>query len=300
MAKVDVIKTSFTGGVFGPSLLGRTDIAQYENAVELAENFLVRPYGPMISTPGTRYVAECKMSALGTQSQVRLLEFVFNQTDAYVIEMGDKYFRFYTDRGFVVSTGTTPFEIAHVYSETEIWDVQYAQLNDLIYLAHPDHPPQLLTRTSANNWTIADFAFLGGPFLDDNTTALTILPSATAGTSITVTLSATNSTFSFVQSSGSTRGSVGTYWKIGDVVTTATTALQGYVEITAYSSDTVAIANVKSTLSAATSTSTFAEGAWSDPKGWPGSVSFHEGRLYWARTDTEPQGVWGSHSFIYD
>jgi hypothetical protein len=288
MAKVDVIKTSFTGGVFGPNLHGRTDIAQYENAVEVAENFLVRPYGPMISTPGTRYVAECKMSALGTQSDVRLVEFVFNQTDAYVLEMGDKYFRFYTDRGVVVSSGTTPYELAHIYSETEIWDVQYAQLNDLIYLAHEDHPPQLLTRVSANSWTIADFAFLGGPFLDDNTSDLTITPSATGGTNITITLSATNSTFSFVNSSASTRGHVGTYWKIGDIVTTSTSALRGYVQITAYSSDTVAIADVKSTLSAATSTSTFAEGAWSDVRGWPGKVSFHEGRLYWARTDTEP------------
>jgi len=127
MAKVDVIKTSFTGGVFGPNLFGRTDIAQYQNAVQLAENMLVRPYGPAISTPGTRYVNECKFSALGTDSQVRLLEFVFNQTDAYVIEMGAYYFRFYTSRG-VVTSNSTVYELAHIYSETEIKEVQYCQL----------------------------------------------------------------------------------------------------------------------------------------------------------------------------
>ena len=298
MAKVDVIKTSFTGGVFGPNLFGRTDIAQYENAVQLAENMLVRPYGPAISTPGTRYVNECKFSALGTDSQVRLLEFVFNQTDAYVIEMGAYYFRFYTSRG-VVTSNSTVYELAHIYSETEIKEVQYCQLNDLVWMAHPDHPPQLLTRLASNNWTIEDYDFLGGPFLDDNTEDITIQASATAGTLVTITLSATTSSISFV-ASGSTMGHRNTYWKIGGIHTTATTALQGYVKITSVSSDTVALATVMSTLSTVATTSTFAEGAWSDIKGWPARVQFHESRLYWARTDTEPQGVWGSHNYIYD
>ena len=275
MAKVDVIKTSFTGGVFGPSLLGRTDVAQYENACQVAENMLVRPYGPMISTPGTRYVNECKHSALGTDSQVRLIEFVFNQTDAYIIEMGDKYFRFYTDRGVVVTSGTTPFELEHIYSASEIWDVQYAQLNDLVWLAHKDHPPQLLTRYAAANWTIEDYPFLGGPFLDDNTTDLKITPSGTAG-AITITLSATNSTFSFVSSGASTVGHVGSYWKIGGVVTTSTEALQGYVYIRTVSSTTVAIGDVMSTLSAVGTISTFAEGAWNAVRGYPAKVSFQD------------------------
>lgn len=299
MARVDVIKTSFTGGVLGDSLVGRTDIAQYDNACAEATNMLVRPYGPIISTPGTRYVAECKHSALGTQSAVRLLEFVFNKTDAYVIEMGDKYFRFYTDRGVVVTSGTTPYEISHVYSESEIRAVQYAQLNDLVWMAHASHPPQLLTRYASNQWTIANYEFLGGPFLDDNTTDITITPSAASGTGITITLSATSSDIYFV-ASGATLGHQGTYWKVGDIVTTATTALQGYVKITSVSSATVAIAEVKSTLSGTGATKVWAEGAWSDVRGWPARVQFHEGRLYWARTAEEPEGIWGSHSFVYD
>lgn len=299
MAKVDVIKTSFTGGQFGVSLVGRTDIAQYDNACAEVTNMLVRPYGPVISTPGTRYVNECKHSALGTQSAVRLLEFVFNQTDAYVIEMGNSYLRFYTDRGVVVTSGTTPYEISTVYTESQIRAVQYAQLEDLVWLAHKDHRPQLLTRYAANQWTIADYEFLGGPFLDDNASDITITASAVSGTNVTITLSATSSTLSFV-SSGATMGHVNTYWKIGDVVTTATTGLQGYVKITAVSSATIAFATVMETLSTISATTTFAEGAWSDVRGWPARVQFHEGRLYWARTDYEPDGVWGSHSFVYD
>ena len=299
MAKVDVIKTSFTGGEFGASLLGRTDVAQYDNACAIVQNMLVRPYGSAISAPGTLYVNECKHSALGTDSAVRLIDFVFNQSDAYAIEMGANYFWFYTDRGVVVTTGTTPFELAHVYDEDELFEVQYTQLNDLVWMAHKDHKPQLLTRLAANQWTIEDYTFLGGPFLDDNTSAITITPSAISGTNVTITLSATSSTFSFV-ASGATLGHRGTYWKIGDVVTTSTASVQGYVRIDSVSSTTVALCTVMETLSGTGATTSFAEGAWSDVRGWPAKVQFHEGRLWWARTDTEPQGVWGSQLYIYD
>jgi len=300
MAKVDVIKTSFTGGEFGDSLKGRTDVAQYDNACDIVQNMLIRPYGSAISAPGTVYVAEAKLSALSTDSQVRLIPFVFNRSDAYVIEMGDKYFRFYTNRGVVTSNSTT-YEIAHVFDEDELFDVQFTQLNDLIWMAHKDHRPQLLTRTAAASWAIADYDFLGGPFLDDNTSDITIQPSALTGTNVTITLSATSSTFSFVKS-GSTMGHRNTYWKIGDTVSSATTSIykQGYVKITSVSEDTIAICEVISTLSSTAATTSFAEGAWSSIQGWPARVQFHEGRLYWARTDEEPQRLWGSQLFIYD
>ncbi len=301
MSKVDVIKTSFAGGQFGASLLGRTDVAQYENACAEVENMLVRPYGSAISTPGTRYIAECKLSEAGSDSTVRLIPFVFNRADAYVIEMGELYFRFYTDRGQVLSgTGSTVYELAHSYAEADIEDVHYTQLNDLIWMTHEDYKPQLLTRSAADSWTIADFDFLGGPFLDDNTSDITITPSATAGT-ITITLSATSSTIKFVPSSSSTNlGHIGSYWKVGGIVTTSTTALQGYVEITTCSSSTVATGTVKSTLSSTAATKVWAEGAWSYVRGWPARVTFHDGRLWFARTDHEPQGIWGSHLYVYD
>ncbi|MFH1200968.1 MAG: hypothetical protein V1484_01410, partial [bacterium] len=50
---------------------------------------------------------------------------------------------------------------------------------------------QKLIRTAADEWTIADFAFIGGPFLDDNTAVTTITASATTGT-VNITVSPTN------------------------------------------------------------------------------------------------------------
>jgi hypothetical protein len=295
--KLDTIQTSFTGGELAPALFGRTDVAQYGNALAILENFLCRPYGPAISTPGTEYINACKTG--GSTSIVRLIQFVFSRTDSYVIEMGVGYFRFYADGAVVVSTGTTPYEVAHTYTASQLFDVQFCQLNDVIYLAHPDHPPRKLTRLASNSWTLTDFEFKGGPFLPDNTTAITITPSATGGT-INLTVSPTNSSL-FVPS-GATLGHKNTYWKIGTPTTDATTGLsvQGYVQITNVVNSYTATATVLKILSLATAITDWAEGAWSDVRGWPARVTFHQQRLFYARTDYEPQNIWGSKAFEYD
>lgn len=50
-------------------------------------------------------------------------------------------------------------------------------------------------------------------------------------------------------------------------------------------SATQAAANVQQTLGNTVATQFWAEGQWSDYRGWPSSVAFYEGRLYWAGND---------------
>lgn len=103
--KIDTIQTSFVGGEFSESLFGRTDIAQYSNACSVIDNMLIRPYGTLISTPGTEYINDVKNSSANTASttKVRLLQFVFSRSDAYIIEFGVGYFRFYTDGAVITA-----------------------------------------------------------------------------------------------------------------------------------------------------------------------------------------------------
>lgn len=304
MAKADPIITSFVGGEFGASLKGRTDIAQYYAAAEIVENWIIKPSGSIITAPGTTYVSEVKTSSKDT----RLIKFVFSRTDAFAIEFGDEYFRFYAQRGAVLSSGTsTVYELAHDYSESEIREVQYAQLNDVIYLTHPNHRPKKLTRMASNEWTYTDFEFLGGPFLDENTDeTIHLVCSDTDGT-INITVSPTD-TGLFTVSDSTTKGHVDTYWKIGEhTITDATTGLNviGYVKLTHVINSYTATATVMSILSISGTPPTYdsihwAEGAWSDVRGWPARVAFHERRLIMARTDYQPQSIWGSKPFIYD
>lgn len=305
--KIDFNQTSFASGEIGPDLYGRTDITHYANACRTVQNFLLRSYGPAISTPGTSYIGSVSTSTV----KCRLIKFVFNRTDAYVLEMGPLYFRFYTNGGIVVTTGTTPFQLAHEFTESEIWDVQYVQLNDVIWLTHPSHRPQKLIRRSAASWTIQAMDFTGGPYLDEFTvtrSTVTGLTNATikitaSATSGTINLTVTPTTSSIFTVSGATLGHHEALWMIGGLAqTNATTGLQEYGNVrieyvtNAYTATATVLKNLKST----TATSDWAEGAWSAVRGFPASVTFHERRLWFARTTTEPQKVWGSKIFEYD
>ncbi len=64
----------------------------------------------------------------------------------------------------------------------------------------------------------------------------------------------------------------------------------GIVRVTGYTSSLIVDAQVLSALGATTATSVWAEGKWSDFRGFPTSVRFHEGRLWWAGKN----GIFGS------
>ena len=47
-----------------------------------------------------------------------------------------------------------------------------------MYICHPNHQTRKLSRTGHTSWTLTDVDFTNGPFLDPNTTATTLTPSA--------------------------------------------------------------------------------------------------------------------------
>lgn len=299
--RVDTIQTSFVGGEFGPSLVGRTDIDQYKQACAIIQNFLIRPFGSIISTPGTKFVNQCKTGGSTTIAGVRLIPFQFSVTDSYIIEMGVGYFRFYTNGAVVVSPGTTPYEVVHTYASADISSIQFCQNHDVLYLAHANYPPAILTRLGSTSWTLANFAFTGGPFQPVNITTTTLQAStATSGATVSLTFSPTGSGV-FVASSGSNVGHVGSYFSIGSTVTNASTglAVQGYVKITSVVNSYSATGTVMSLLSTIGATTIWQQPSWSYPSGWPARGTFFQSRLFFARTSTEPQTVWGSANFNF-
>jgi hypothetical protein len=192
----------------------------------------------------------------------------------------------------------TGYAITTVFTEDELWDIQYTQLNDVIWLTHPNHLPQKLVRTAANSWAISEFNFKGGPFLDDNTTTTKLSMSSTTGT-----INITASTTGIFTLSGTTLGHHGSFWKIGGLAQTNTTTglqEQGYVEIVHVINSYTATATVIKNLRATTGTVDWAEGAWSAVRGYPKCVTLHEARLWFARTSQEPQKVWGSKIYDYE
>ncbi len=68
----------------------------------------------------------------------------------------------------------------------------------------------------------------------------------------------------------------------------------GYLEITAVTDTTNAVATVIEDLPSTSAVATWSEGAWSDLRGYPRAIAFYELRLVLAATSTHPQTLWSS------
>lgn len=145
---------SFNGGEVTPEFFGRVDDAKYQTGLALCENFLVLPHGPIANRAGSLFVRRVKTPSKKT----RLLSFTWSNTQTLAIEFGEGYFRFHTN-GATVLSGTSPYELAHPYTEAQLFEVQYIQSADVLTLVHPLHPPRELRRLGATNWTLVEIQF---------------------------------------------------------------------------------------------------------------------------------------------
>lgn len=132
-----------------------------------------------------------------------LWRFQFSVTTTFVIEVGDQYFKFYTN-GAPVMIGPDTYGISTPYLDADLRDLKYKQINDVVYIVHPDYAWRKLSRIADTNWTLDIVVAIQPPTLDENITNLAITPDATTGT---VNLEASSDLFQ--------PGHVGSYWRIG-------------------------------------------------------------------------------------
>ena len=191
---------NFTAGELTPLLDGRSDIQQYDRGARTLENVRVLPYGGLTMRAGLGYVAAVKTAAKKT----RLIPFNFSTGTRFVLEFGDTYVRFYSN-GVQVESGGSPYEIATPYVEADLFRLQFKQINDIVYIAHPRYAPRKLSRVADTNWTLSEIAWTYPPLREENTSDVTLaISNGAVGTGRTLTASA--STF--------VSGHVGSYWEL--------------------------------------------------------------------------------------
>lgn len=64
----------------------------------------------------------------------------------------------------------TILEVPTPYTATHLREIQFAQINDIMYFAHASYPPYKLSRLADNNWTFAPVVFDYPPLQEQNTT----------------------------------------------------------------------------------------------------------------------------------
>ena len=172
------------------------------------------------------------------------------------------------------------YQISTPYLEAELFDIKFAQSADVMYIVHPNHETNKLSRTGHTSWSLNEVVFTDGPYLAPNTTAITLTPSATSGSGITITAS----TNAFISTD----------------VNRLVSFSNGYARITAFNSATNVTADVEDDFDNTTATTDWKLGAFSDTTGHPSCVSFFEQRLVFAGTISEPQTLYFSKAGDYE
>ena len=114
-------------------------------------------------TTGATHTLDTVTVKLATQdAKVRLVRFEFSVTQAYILEFGNLYIRFYKDNGQIMSGGS-PVEVTTTFTTAELNSLYFAQSADTLYIAHSNHAPSKLTRTSHTSWTLANLTFATAP-----------------------------------------------------------------------------------------------------------------------------------------
>jgi len=355
MPRFQNIFTAFTTGEISPKLSSRIDFNKYINGVEKMENAVIFPQGGFTRRPGLRFVNEVKDST----KKVRLIRFEFSVTDAYILEFGENYIRFYRNQARIESGGS-PVEVVTTYAEADLFDLHFAQSADVLYIAHKDYAPRKLTRAGHTSWTLSTISFSPTPsYVADTDLGEQVTLSATTGSGVTVTPDATEALFLAADVgrnlvSGAGRGTIisidtvaspdevdidiiddfaGTTLAVNTWTLTSSPQAQltpgdngpvgkqttltldingwraadvdkfvkvnnGLLKITSFSSATSVNAEIitvlDSTTAAAAGTWTLEVESWTSARGYPAAIGFYEQRLFFARTDTQPQTVWGS------
>ena len=151
MGKTKITQYSFTAGEIAPSLAARTDVGKYSIALAALKNGFVHVTGGVSNRAGLEFVCEVKDSSKAT----RVVPFTFNTEQTYVIEAGEKYFRYIQNGGQIVNNNSI-VETGTPFTSAQLFSLKYAQTADVLTLCNQEHTPQELSRNSNTNWTIED------------------------------------------------------------------------------------------------------------------------------------------------
>ena len=277
VGRFNPIKNSFVAGELSPRMEGRDDLGQYFQAMRQAENGIVLPHGGFMRRSGFRHVAEVKTST----KKVVLRPFEFSTVQAYMVEWGDLYARFYTQEARLEDPPATPVEVVSPFPEADLFAIAGAQSADVEFVGTPNKHPYKLSRTSAVAFSLTRIAWKDGqaPLRASNLDSTHTITVTGSGP---YTLTASSVLWDSTED-------------VGRAVRVAAIPSEGWFEITSVGSTTVATADLKGGSAPAGAKDDWALGLFSDTEG-PTAISFHEGRLWYGGARLDPDRIVGSVS----
>ena len=317
MPKVWTIQSNFTSGELDPKLLGRTDLSVYYNAARQARNVTPIVQGGLTRRDGTEYVDEHTSPTVD-----RLFSFQFSTEEEYLLGFADLRMYIYKD-GTDLQTninGSGNDYLTIPYTAAQIPDLDIVQSADTIIIVHPDWAPRTIVRTSDTDWTIASANLTNIPQFDfDDAVSPTpvsevqTLTFANQNTSDRYKLGLEGIlTEEIVFSSDQDTNAENIRLALQDLPNTANSGISVVAnslteyEVTFAGSSAddwdllvgtptnSQLTSFNITVVEDTAGTSRAEDVWSILRGWPQTVTFHEGRLYFGGSSSRPSTLWGS------
>ena len=271
----DFIKTqnSFADGEVSPEFYARDNL----NGLSYLENMDVIAGGGLRRRRGLATVDTLTSSA-------RLIPFSVSETENYILAL--------TDGHMLIYDGATVIcDLLFEWDFDDYPKIQYAQRNGTMIFVHPKYQPCILQMGSVN-FELVPFEFKRND--SDMTLNMPFMKFDDAATiNITVTAnSAGNNTATFTTNKAFwTQNSVGGYLLL----------LNNQWRITEYVSPTVVYAYTNSQYNLPSDPVTdWYESAFSNRRGWPCSVTYHQDRLIFGGTPSWPSGIWASRVGQYN
>ena len=287
MSRSVTLQTNFTTGEIDPLLTSRIDINQYYNGLDKARNVLIQPQGGVVRRPGLEYV-DTIPSAANPQNGCRLVPFEFSTSQSYMLLFVNNRMYIYKNKVLVTNINASGNDyLTTTISSSYINFMDYAQSADTLIVVHEDMQPKQITRgASDSTWTISDITFEYIPqyafTISTTNGSHNLTPSEVDGN---ITISTSGGTFS--------ASDVGQYVEANDGIGRArivnyvsSSEVDAIVEIPFFNTDAIAAG------------SWFIErgyeDTWSASKGWPRTVTFHQGRLYFGGSKSRPNTIFAS------
>ena len=163
MSSIPIV--SFNKGLVTPHVDARADAEHYQSACRVLDNFIARMYGSAERRPGTYYINDMRDSDTPTTpsgvTTCLLVPFVYSRDVAYVLEFTGYYIRIYYDDSVVD-------EIDSPYAEADLFELQFKQLGDVIWITHDSYAQRQFYREDSTTFTLKKICFNYGPFLKRN------------------------------------------------------------------------------------------------------------------------------------
>lgn len=288
MARFVTMQTNFTAGELDPLIRARNDLKSYGNALEKATNVVCQPQGGITRRQGTRYITALpNTSTESAANGVRLVPFEFSTSDSYMLCFTHNRMHIFKNGALITNVnGTGNSYLVTSITGAMLDELCWTQSADTLIAVHQDLAPVKIVRGANDaSWTataitfdsVAKYAFT----LAYNNPAGTLTPSAVTGK---ITLTASSAVFS--------AGNVGQYINVTPqgrakiVQFVSTTVVNAVTEFPFF--DTSVVANGNWEIESGY------EAVWSGTKGYPRTVTFHQGRLYFGGSKTRPSTIWGS------